>query len=136
MEYEGASFERKFAGWLIDKVVSLLFLILYWVLFLNFGSKEITIMLYWLFSVVLAYFTYIFLGIIFMKASGSSLGMLFSGIKAIHFSSPRLSWRECLIREILSGLTVFAIANAVYMLAAHTERSAIDQLTESYIVRR
>lgn len=136
MTHEGASFERKLFAWLVDKAISLLFLALYIFLFVRFASQDISIILYVVISIGLAYFTYILLYAIFLKGSGSSIGMLIFRIKAIHFSETRILLREALIRAILSGLIPFAIANAIYMLAAHTERSAVDQLTETYIVRR
>lgn len=136
MEYEGARFERRFFAWVIDKGISLLFFALYFFLFFAFASKEISILFYGMVSSILAYITYLLLFVPFMNRCGSSIGMWIFRIKAVHFTDGEISFKEALIRAILSGLFAFAIANSVYMLMAHTERSAIDQLTETYIVRR
>lgn len=136
MEQEGASFDKKFFAWLIDKVIALAFFGLYLFLFWAFATKEIPSLLYVFFSLGLSYLTYILLFVMFHKPSGSSIGMLIFRIKSVHFSGGKILLRESLIRAILSGLFAFAIANAAYMLMAHTERSAIDQLTETYVVRR
>lgn len=136
MEHESANYERRVLGWLIDELIALGLMVLYMWLFMKFGPKDYPPLLHFLFSALLSYFSYIILTFILMKFTASTIGMLITGIKCIHHGDKTLSGREIFLRSLLSGLIAFTLANAIYMLMAHTERSAFDQLTQSYMVRR
>lgn len=136
MERESANYERRVMGWLTDKIISLIFFALYFWLFLTYSPKDFPPLFSFLLAAFLAYLTYIVLYWIFMTICSSSIGMLIFRTKAQHLHGERITGREAFIRGLLSGITAFAVANVIYMLMAHTERSAFDQLTESYMVRR
>jgi uncharacterized RDD family membrane protein YckC len=134
---EIARYEKRLAGWLTDKALSALaFGLVLWACRVGF-PPDASVFSEILLSALAAYVFYVFfatLSLYFFR--GATPGMALFGIRTYHPTSEKLAFRECLLKALATGLSAMCLVNAIYMLSAHTERSAFDRLTKTIVIDR
>lgn len=134
---EIARYEKRLWGWAIDKALSLLLFVALLILEIHFFPPDFSLFLEILFAYFASYIFYILFGSITMFLShGATMGMLIARIHACHASGEKLRYSECFLKCLMTGLVAFDLANSIYMLSSHTERSVFDRLTSTLVVEK
>lgn len=130
-----ASFDKRVYAWLLDEIPSVVVAIVISIVIFRYAPS-----FSWFFAFFLAflaayivYFLYVFIPT--ALSHGASLGMKMQRIKAVRGDLTPISTKDAAIKALLSGLIPVVIVNAVFMLYTHTERSPIDRLTNSLVIK-
>ncbi len=131
-----ARYERRLIAYLIDEIIACLAGAGCSVLLAVYAGLT-SIFWFFLIAAASAYVIFVILCTLFSSLSqGSTLGSLILGIKCVHPDGKRFGFRDSLVRAVSKGIFVAILANAIYMLASHTERSVFDRLNDSIVVYR
>ena len=129
-----ASFDKRVYAWLLDEIPAVLISVALVIVIFRYAPS-----FSWFFAFFLAflsgyivYFLYVFIPT--AVSLGGSLGMKMLRIKAVRPDGAPINKKDAAIKALLSGLVPVVIANALYMLFAHTEHSPIDRLTDSIVI--
>ena len=67
-------------------------------------------------------------------SNGRTLGSLIFGVRIIKPNLARLSFGDCIARNISEGFIIMMVISWVYMLAVGTEKSIFDRMTNTVAV--
>ena len=134
---EIARYEKRLTAYLIDLLLAFAPpLVLSIILYARIPS-DINPPLYFYFLAVelVTYALFVFFSFFVLIISrGYTIGALIMGIKVIHPNRVPLTAREAFLRSITIGVLPMVLANAVYMIAVHTERTIFDRISETVVV--
>jgi len=134
---EIARYEKRIIAYLIDLILAFApplaaAIVVYFRLPLNF---DLPLYFYFLGVEIASYLLFIIFSFFFIIISkGFTFGSLIMGIKIMHPSRIPLTARDAFLRGVTIGVLPMVLANAVYMLAIHTERTIFDRITETVVV--
>ncbi len=130
-----ARYEKRLLAYLFDEVLACLFGVGIAILMYHFEVLGESIFLIAVLSCVFAYLVYVFLCTLVSALSGGmTFGFMVAGIKAIHSDGSPFTLRDAFIRAVTKGLLPAVLANAVYMLAVHSQRSIFDRLSDTLVI--
>ncbi len=96
---------------------------------------DLPLYFYFLGVEIASYLLFIIFSFFFIIISkGFTFGSLIMGIKIMHPNRIPLTARDAFLRGVTIGVLPMVLANAVYMLAIHTERTIFDRITETVVV--
>jgi uncharacterized RDD family membrane protein YckC len=130
-----ARYEKRIGAWAVDKLLSLALFALFIYFFPQWFGPEASLFLIVILSYLISYVFYVLFNSLFcFFGNGWTLGMLLFGIKAVHSDGRHLRFKEAFVKVLLTGLIVVDIANSLYMLVTHTERSCFDRMSETSVI--
>jgi uncharacterized RDD family membrane protein YckC len=130
-----ARYEKRIGGWLFDKLLSLsVFAVVLAFEILNY-PKNFSLYLSMIVAFAAHYVFYVLWNTFWLYFSnGFTLGGLIFGVRLVHATKERISWKEAAVKSLFSGVVAAAIVNGIYMLSEHTERSVFDRLSDTLCV--
>ncbi len=134
---EIARYEKRIIAYLIDLILAFApplaaAIVVYLRLPPNF---DLPLYFYFLGVEIASYLLFIIFSFFFIIISkGFTFGSLIMGIKIMHPNRIPLTARDAFLRGVTIGVLPMVLANAVYMLAIHTERTIFDRITETVVV--
>lgn len=136
---EIARYEKRVISYLIDLLVAFLPALGLYIFLSIYISRtmgiDIPSYFFALAAQLLTYVFYIIVNFFFLLFSkGYTLGMLIIGTKVIHVSKRPPNVREIFLKTISIGLVPLVIANVIYMLVVHTEKTIFDRISETIVV--
>mgnify|MGYP003321582360 CR=1 FL=1 len=130
---EIARFEKRVISYLIDLVFPYAIGITSGVLLFVYTPLP------WYFSLLLLFLfcfvAYLLVNVPAMGLSkGHGIGSAITGIKTINENGSPITWKAVWIKNLYYALLPCVIANAIYMLIIHTERTLFDRITDTVVV--
>ena len=132
-----ARFEKRLIAYLIDMMLAIA-VVVTGVVFAYIYLEPIR-NLSWYFAIVIAlamiWFVYTFFNSVYLTISnGRTIGGLITGLKVVHPNLEKLTFKDALCRSSTIAIVPMVIANAIYMLVVHTEKTAFDRLSKTVVV--
>jgi uncharacterized RDD family membrane protein YckC len=130
-----ARYEKRIGAWVIDKLFSFAVFGVFMYFFPLWFGPNASLFLIVILAYLISYAYYVlFNGLFSWLGNGWTLGMLIFGIRAVHSDGRHLKGKEALLKVLLTGLIVVDVANSLYMLVTHTERSCFDRMSETSVI--
>jgi uncharacterized RDD family membrane protein YckC len=130
-----ARYEKRVGAWFVDKLFSLAICAVFLYFFPRWFGPGASLFLIGLLSYLISYAFYVlFNGLFSWIGNGWTLGMMLFGIRAVHSDGRHIRFKEAIVKVLLTGLIVVDIANSLYMLVIHTERSCFDRMSETSVI--
>lgn len=134
---EIARYEKRLIAYLIDLLLAFIPpLVLAIILYSRIPANINPPFYFYVLAVELAtYLLFIILSFFILVISrGFTIGAFIMGIKVIHPNRVPLTGREAFLRSVTIGVLPMVLANAIYMIIVHTERTVFDRITETVVV--
>lgn len=130
---EIARFEKRIFSYIIDMILSIVTFIIINVVLARFTSIS------WYFVLIIAVFSSYAINLLVNVpvmgfSKGRSIGAYIFKIKTIKKDNSSIDWKIAWIKNLYLALIPIVVVNAVYMLTIHTEKTAIDKITNTVVI--
>ena len=132
-----ARFDKRVIAYLIDIIFSVALTVtgIVFAIILFEPVREIPWYFTILISFSIAWFIYTFINSIWLYvSSGRTLGALIVGLRVVHPNLERLTFADAVCRSATLAIVPMVLANAVYMLYIHTEKTVFDRMSKTVVV--
>lgn len=130
-----ARYEKRIISFVLDEIVALIpALIIGLIMYfgLNFRSHFLA---YATIFVFVWYAFYIIINTLYLTFSnGFTLGSHLTRTRVVHRSKKKIGFSDSFIRSIMIGILPMVIINAFYMITRHTELTAFDRITDTFVI--